>query len=133
MERIRNLAGGAMLLLAAPAVAAPCDVTRAPAVPVIRNLPYAQIRATVLASGWSIVRGRPHNELSDNESSFRAAGDDELQFCRLTADSLCRFEFSSPAGVALWITTSGDENPTLGSHAVVKDVKLACIAAGDPN
>jgi hypothetical protein len=123
----------ALILASGPARAAGCDLGRAPAVPVIRNLPYKQVRSAILANGWAIVPGRPHNDLSDNETNFRADGYGELQFCRLTADSLCRFEFTSPAGVALWITTTGDENPALDSRATVKAAKLACTADGDPN
>jgi hypothetical protein len=133
MVRIRIIASSAALALAAgPAIAAGCDLGRAPAVPVIRNLPYKQVRPAILANGWTLVAGRPHNDLSDNETNFRADGYAELQFCRLTADSLCRFEFTSPAGVALWVTTTGDENPALDSRATVKAVKLACTGDRDP-
>ncbi len=125
--------GLAGLIAAAPVWAASCDLGRAPPVPVIRNLPYAQARTLVLAAGWSPVRGSPHNGLSDNESSFRERGYSELQFCRMTDDSPCRFEFKSPAGVVLWLTTTGDENPTLGSVAVVKIAKLGCLNEADPD
>jgi hypothetical protein len=134
MGMIRTLAIGiALLRMVSPAIAAGCDLARAPAVPVIRNLPYKQIRAAILASGWAAVPGRPHNDLSDNETNFRADGFAELQFCRLSTDSLCRFEFTSPGGIVLWITTTGDENPTLDSRAVVKAVKLACVGDAGPD
>ncbi len=107
-------------------------MSHAPAVPVVKGLPYKQARSAILAGGWAPVAGQPHNNLSDNETNFRERGYTELQFCRLTADSLCRFEFGSPAGVKLWITTAGDENPALGTQAMVKSAKLACAADGDP-
>jgi hypothetical protein len=134
MVRIRIIASSVVLgLVTGPGFAAGCDLGRAPTVPVIRNLPYKQVRPAILASGWTIVAGRPHNELSDNETNFRADGYAELQFCRLTADSLCRFEFTSPAGVVLWITTTGDENAALDSRATVKTAKLACAGDADPD
>jgi len=77
------------------------------------------------------VAGHPHNDLSSNEVTFRDRGFTELQFCRLTADSLCRFKYAA-GNVALWVTTTGDENPLLDSQAVVKAAKLACVADGDP-
>ncbi len=109
-----------------------CDLTHAPAVPVVRNLPYGAARAAILAAGWTPQPGRPHNALSDNETSLRERGFNELQFCRMSADSLCRFAFAAPAGVTLWLTTTGDENPTLGTQAVVSAAKLACSKDGDP-
>ena len=133
MERIRLAAAGlAALFAAAPARAASCDLARAPSVPVVKNLPYKQARDAILGGGWSPVAGRPHNELSDNETTFRERGFTELQFCRISSDSPCRFEFMSKAGVNLWITTSGDENQALGTSAVVRGAKLACAADGDP-
>jgi hypothetical protein len=133
MERIRLAAAGlAALFAAAPALAASCDLARAPSVPVVKNLPYKQARDAILAGGWSPVQGRPHNGLSDNETTFRDRGFSELQFCRMSDDSACRFEFASKAGVNLWVTTSGDENQALGTSATVRAVKLACAADGDP-
>jgi hypothetical protein len=107
-------------------------MAKALAVPVVKGLAYQQARAAILSGGWQPVQGQPHNDLSDNETSFRERGFTELQFCRLTGDSLCRFEFTSPGHVNLWITTSGDENPSLDSKAVIKSAKLACAADGDP-
>ena len=133
MERIRLAAAGfAALIGVGPAMAATCDLSRAPAVPVVKNLPYKQARDLILAGGWTPVPGKPHNGLSDNESSFRERGFSELQFCRMSDTSPCRFEFSAQSGVTLWITTEGDENTTLGSEATVKAAKLACTADGDP-
>jgi hypothetical protein len=133
MERIRvNIALIASLLAAGPCRGANCDIGHAPPVPVVKNLPYKDARAAVLASGWLPQRGRPHNDLSENEASFRERGFTELQFCRLNADSACRFAFNAPAGVTLWLTTSGDENPALGTQATVSDAKLACSKDGDP-
>jgi hypothetical protein len=133
MGRIRISAVGLLgLIAAAPSWAASCDLGRAPAVPVIKNLPYAQARALVLAGGWAPVPGTPHNELSDNETSFRDRGFAELQFCRMSDDSLCRFEFRAPSGILLWVTTSGDENPVLSSAAVVRAAKLSCADGPDP-
>ena len=135
MERIRGPLALAISLLAAapgPARAASCDLAHAPAVPVVKNLPYKAARTAILAAGWLPMPGRPHNGLSDNETSFRDRGFTELQFCRLTEDSLCRFAYRANGGVTLWLTTTGDENPTLGSQATVKAAKLACAADGDP-
>jgi hypothetical protein len=133
MERKRLVAfGGACLFAAAPAMAASCDLGRAPPVPVVKNLPYKQARDLILAGGWLPVPGRPHNTLSDNETSFRERGFIELQFCRMNDESSCRFEYSSPSGAILWITTSGDENPALASVATVKAAKLACAGDADP-
>jgi hypothetical protein len=120
----------AMVVAAAPARAA-CDTAHAPAVPVVKGLPYQQARQAILAGGWAVVAGHPHNDLSSNEQTFRDRGYTELQFCRLTADSLCRFKFSA-GGVVLWITTAGDENPLLDSQATVKAAKLACATDPDP-
>jgi hypothetical protein len=119
------------LIAAQPTRAATCDTSHAPAVPVVKGLPYQQARQAILSGGWQGVAGHPHNDLSSNEVTFRDRGFTELQFCRLTADSLCRFKYSAGA-VALWVTTTGDENPLLDSQAVVKAAKLACIADGDP-
>ena len=120
-------------LLCAAARAAPCDVGKAPAVPVVTGLPYKDARQAILASGWKLTVGHPHNDFSINETTFRDRGFNELQFCRLTNDSPCRFKFTSPQNVVLWITTTGDENPTLGSVASVKAAKLACVGDPDPN
>ncbi len=135
MERIRGLLALAVSALAAgtnPAQAADCDLGHAPGVPVVKNLAYQDARAAVLAGGWSPIQGRPHSSLSDNENSFRERGFTELQFCRMSEDSLCRFAFSGRGGVTLWLSTTGDENPTLGTHAVVTAAKLACTKDGDP-
>jgi hypothetical protein len=121
------------VLMCATARAAPCDLGKAQAVPVIKGLPYKQAREAVLAGGWRPSVGHPHNDFSDNETTFRDRGYGELQFCRIATDSPCRFEFTSANGVALWITTTGDENPTLGSQATVKAAKLACVGDPDPN
>jgi hypothetical protein len=133
MERIRLATTLAVCLIAAgQAAAASCDLGHAPQVPVVKGLPYKEARETILAGGWQKVPGKPHNDLSDNETNFRERGYTELQFCRLDADSLCRFAFSSPTGVMLWITTAGDENAALGTQAIVKSAKLSCAADGDP-
>ena len=133
MERIRIIAAGFLSLIAvAPSWAASCDLGRAPPVPVIKNLAYTQARGLVLAGGWAPVPGKPHNGLSDNEASFRERGFAELQFCRMSDDSLCRFEFRAASGILLWVTTSGDENPALGSEAVVHAAKLSCADEPDP-
>ena len=120
------------LMTVGQAVAASCDLSRAPAVPVVKSLPYRDARTAILAGGWTPIQGQPHNELSDNETNFRERGFTELQFCRLDASSSCRFAFSSPAGVTLWITTTGDENAALSSQAIVKAAKLACAKDSDP-
>ncbi len=125
------LLAGAVLFNAARA--ATCDLGHAPAVPVVKGLPYKEARNAILSGGWQATVGHPHNDFSSNETTFRDRGYGELQFCRLTADSPCRFEFTSANGVALWITTTGDENPTLGSQASVKAAKLACAGDPDPN
>ena len=134
MERIRGLHALAVSALAAvanPALAANCDLGHAPGVPVVKNLAYKDARAAVLSRGWSPIPGRPHNALSDNETNFRDRGFTELQFCRMSEDSLCRFAFRA-GPVTLWLTTTGDENPALGSHATVTAAKLACSEDGDP-
>jgi hypothetical protein len=112
------------------ATAGTCDLAKAPAVPVIKTLPYVQARQALLAAGWQPVAGHPHNDLSANESTFRDRGFTELQFCRMTADSLCRFEFTE-SGFTLWLSTNGDEDATLQTQAMVKAAVLAC--AGDPD
>jgi hypothetical protein len=122
-----------VMVLGVAARAAPCDIGKAPTVPVVKGLPYKEARQAILSSGWQTTVGHPHNDFSSNETTFRDRGYGELQFCRLTADSPCRFKFTSANGVALWITTTGDENPTLGSQASVKVAKLACVGEPDPN
>ena len=120
-------------LLCTTARAAPCDIAKAPAVPLVKGLPYKDARQAILSGGWQPTVGHPHNDFSSNETTFRDRGFGELQFCRLTADSPCRFKFTSSNNVVLWITTTGDENPTLGSQASVKAAKLACVGDPDPN
>ena len=134
MERIRGLQALAVCAVAAvanPADAANCDLGHAPGVPVVKTLTYKSARAAVLAGGWLPMAGRPHNALSDNETNFRDLGYTELQFCRMSEDSLCRFAFTA-GPVTLWLTTTGDENPVLGTHATVTAAKLACGKDGDP-
>ena len=132
MWRIRiglALIAGALNVAAAHAQA--CDQAHAPAVPVVKGLPYKDARQAILGTGWQPATGHPHNDLSSNESTFRDRGYSELQFCRLTADSPCRFKFVGAHDTALWITTTGDENVALSTQASVKAAKLAC--AGDPD
>jgi hypothetical protein len=127
---------GALLagaLLCGTARAATCDLGRAPTVPVVKGLAYKDARQAILSSGWKPTVGHPHNDFSNNETTFRDRGFGELQFCRQTDDSPCRFKFTSPQNVVLWITTTGDENPTLGTVASVKAAKLACADDPDPN
>jgi hypothetical protein len=133
MERIRLAAALAASLFAGVQVAAArCDLSHAPSVPVVKNLPYKEARQAILAAGWTPIQGQPHNDLSDNETNFRDRGFSELQFCRLDADSSCRFAFSGAGGFTLWITTAGDENAALETLAKVKAAKLACASDGDP-
>ncbi len=133
MVRIRTILVAALAQLAAAGMAsaafAACDTTKAPVVPVVKGLPYGQARTAIFATGWKAVVGHPHNDMSNNEVTFRDRGYTELQFCRLTDDSPCRFEFSA-GDVALWIATTGDENAMLSTQAVVQTAKLACV--GDP-
>ena len=132
MWRIRTgLALLCGLMFCGVARAQTCDLAKAPAVPAVKGLPYKDARGALLAA-WQPVTGHPHNDMSSNEASFRELGYTELQFCRLTADSPCRFKFSAPGGFALWITTTGEDNPTLGSAATVKTAKLACQGDPDP-
>ncbi len=119
-----------MSLVATHAIA--CDQAHAPTVPVVKGLPYKEARDAILSSGWQATTGHPHNELSSNESSFRDRGYSELQFCRLTADSPCRFKFTGAGDTALWITTTGDENVALSTQATVKAAKLSCATDPDP-
>ena len=131
MARIRIFVLAALAAHAAPwaASAAACDTAKAPTVPVVKGLPYAQARTAILATGWKAVVGHTHNDMSNNEATFRDRGYAEMQFCRMTDDSPCRFEFSA-GPVSLWVSTTGDENAMLSTQAVVKSVKLACV--GDP-
>ncbi len=132
MVRITTLISAlSAMTLANAAQAASCDTTKGPPVPVVKGLPYAQARQAMLSGGWQPIQGHPHNDLSSNESTFRDRGYAELQFCRITADSVCRFKFSA-GNVVLWVTTSGEENPALDSQAVVKAAKLACSDDPDP-
>jgi hypothetical protein len=120
------------VLLAQPAWAASCNTAKAPPVPVIKGLPYQQAREAILAAGWQPLPGHPHNDLSSNETTFRDRGWAELQFCRLTADSACRFAFTVAAGFTLWVTTTGEENTLLQNQATVKSATLACTGDPDP-
>ncbi len=113
------------------AAAATCDVAKAPAVPVIKSVPYAQARQALLAAGWKGLDGHPHNDLSSNESAFHDRGFTELQFCRMSTDSLCRFAYTQ-GGFVLWISTTGDEDATLQTQAIVKSATLACTGDPDP-
>lgn len=110
---------------------AACDTAHAPAVPVVKGLAYAQARQAILGGGWAPVAGHPHNDLSNNEQTFRERGFSELQFCRISADSYCRFQFSA-GQVALWVTTLGEENAALDSHAEVKSARLGCVGEAAP-
>jgi len=130
---LTGLAIAAGVLLCVAAQAAPCDLGKAPTVPLVKGLPYKDARQAILSSGWQPTVGHPHNDFSSNETTFRDRGFGELQFCRITTDSPCRFKFTSPNNVVLWVTTTGDENPTLGSQASVKAAKLACAGDPDPN
>ncbi len=134
MARIRIIVLAALAAYAAPwaAFAAACDTAKAPTVPVVKGLPYAQARTAIMATGWQAVVGHPHNDMSNNEVTFRDRGYTELQFCRLTDDSPCRFEFSAGT-VSLWVSTTGDENAMLSTQAVVKAVKLSCVGDPAPN
>jgi hypothetical protein len=138
MARIRTTILAALLwqavalVSAHPAFAVACDTTKAPVVPVIKGLPYGQARTAILASGWQPVVGHPHNDMASNEATFRDRGYTELQFCRLTDTSPCRFTFSA-GNVALWVVTEGDENAMLSTQAIVKSAKLACVGAPDPS
>ncbi len=133
MERIRlAVALAAGLISYGQAAAARCDLSHAPAVPVVKDLPYKEARQAILAAGWTPIQGQPHNDLSDNETTFRDRGFSELQFCRLDTESSCRFAFTGRGGVTLWITTSGDENAALDTQAKVKAAKLACTGDSDP-
>ena len=109
-----------------------CDVGKAPTVPVIKSLPYVEARAALLAGGWHPLPGHPHNDLSANELAFRGDGFTELQFCRLTADSVCRFAFSAPGGYVLWVSSTGDENAALQTRATVRSATVACDGDPDP-
>jgi hypothetical protein len=131
MVRIRTIVLAALAALSVPgaALAAACDTAKAPSVPVVKGLPYEQARTAIMASGWQAVTGHPHNDMSNNEVTFRDRGYTELQFCRMTDDSLCRFEFAA-GPVSLWVSTTGDENAMLSTQAVVKVLTLACV--GDP-
>jgi hypothetical protein len=132
MVRITILTGAlSALLLANSAQAASCDTTKAPPVPVVKGLAYPQARQAILSGGWQAVTGHPHNDLSSNETTFRDRGYTELQFCRISADSLCRFKFSA-GNVVLWLTTGGEENPALDTQAIVKGAKLTCSDDPDP-
>jgi len=124
----------ALGLMAQTAVvhAASCDTAKAPPVPVVKDLPYEQARQAVLAAGWQAVTGHPHNDLSSNESTFRDRGFTELQFCRISADSTCRFKFAQ-GPYLLWLTSTGDENTALQTTATVKAAKLTCSGEPDPN
>jgi hypothetical protein len=138
MERISSAAAVALgffvvnTAASLPAAAASCDISHAPAVPVVKNLPYKEARAAILDGGWTPVKGSPHNDLSDNEITFRDRGYAELQFCRLSDDGLCRFAFASSGGFVLWVTTVGDENPPLDTQAKVKSARIACKGDADP-
>ena len=130
MERIRTIL--LCLLVAGPAQAASCDTSKAPTVPVVKGLPYETARTAIMASGWKAVVGHPHNEMSNNEVTFRDRGYAELQFCRLTDDSPCRFEYAA-GPVALWVETTGDENAMLSTQAMVKVAKLGCVGDSAPD
>lgn len=146
MGRIRTITGkpgyksiaalgiAAALALAVPAfpAQAACDIGKAPAVPVVKGLAYLQARKEILGGGWQPVTGHPHNDMSSNEETFRDKGFTELQYCRLTADSPCRFKFQA-GDVALWITTGGDENPLIDSAATVRSATLTCLGDPAPN
>jgi hypothetical protein len=133
MWRVRiGLALLAGTIVCGVASAATCDTAKAPVVPVVKGLPYKEARQSILSSGWQSTVGHPHNDLSSNESTFRDRGWGELQFCRLTADSPCRFKFAGANGTVLWITTTGEENNALGTQATVKAAKLACSDEPDP-
>jgi hypothetical protein len=114
-----------------PARAADCDLTKPPTVPQVAGQSYKQARKSILAAGWKPVQGHPHNDMSANESLFRERGYGELQFCRITADSPCKFRFVS-GNYALWVTTAGDENPALAAEAQVKSAVVACSGDRDP-
>ena len=114
-------------LACAQAHAAPaCDLAAAPAVPVIRGLPYDQARAALLQAGWQPGHGSQFTSLSGNQSTFHDRGYTELVSCDFTQGAPCHFVFAAHGGVVLKVGTTGEENPLLDSKAVVSGAEIAC-------
>ena len=119
-----------LCLLAAawsPALAGPaCDVASAPAVPVIKGLPYDQARTALIGAGWLPGHGSQFSELSGNQVVFHDRGYTELRSCTMGAGTPCRFDFNGRGNFTLRVTTTGEENTVLGAKAVVDNADLAC-------
>lgn len=116
--------------LSTPAIAASaCNLASAPAVPVIKGLPYDQARSALTGAGWVPGHGSQFSELSGNQVVFHDRGYTELRSCTLGAGTPCRFEYTS-RGFVLRVTTTGEENTVLGAKAVVDNADLGC--AGQP-
>jgi hypothetical protein len=103
-----------------------CDLAGAPAVPVIRGLPYDQARASLLASGWLPGHGSQFSDMAGNQAIFHERGYTELGSCDFGQGNACHFQFAGKGGVVLKVTTSGEENPLLDAKAVVDGAQLAC-------
>ena len=97
----------------------------APAVPVIKGLPYDQARTALIGAGWAPGHGSQFSELSGNQVAFHDRGYTELRSCSLGAGSPCRFDYTGH-GFLLRVTTTGEENTVLGAKAVVDRAELDC-------
>ena len=113
-------------VLSLPAAASPaCNVASAPAVPVIKGLPYDQARAALIGAGWTPGHGSQFSELSGNQVAFHDRGYTELRSCTLGPGTPCRFDYTG-RGFTLRVTTTGEENTVLGAKAVVDSADLGC-------
>jgi hypothetical protein len=50
----------------------------------------------------------------------------------MSNDSPCKFEYAA-GGIALWITTVGDEDAMLSTQAKVKSAELGCVGEPAPS
>ncbi len=102
-----------------------CDTATTPPIPAIKGLVYEKARALVVAAGWVPTHGSQYDDMASNQNFFHARGYTEVQFCAVDVNTPCRMDFISK-GVLLRVTTWGEENALLDTHAVVKKIELAC-------
>ncbi len=109
-----------------PYTSTACNLAAAPPVPVIKGLDYDHARAALLAAGWTPGHGSEAAGIAANQQVFIDRGYTELLSCSLDQANSCQFTFNGTGGVALKVTTEGEENSLLDTKAIVKSAELGC-------
>jgi hypothetical protein len=117
-------AGIALCIVWSPAFA--CDLSAAPAVPVIKGLDYDHARTALLAAGWQPGHGSQFSDMAGNQAVFHDRGYTELISCSFDQGTACHFNFNGKGDTLLKVTTMGEENPLLDAKAIVRGADLGC-------